>query len=69
MMRWASLLSLLLLAFSFQGYGQKIKDGNTAFERKQYHTAIPLLSKAYEKAPTRLEKGKSRLNWRKATGF
>ncbi len=58
MMRWASLLSLLLLAFSFQGYGQKIKDGNTAFERKQYHTAIPLLSKAYEKAPTRLEKGK-----------
>lgn len=39
-------------------YTQKIKDGRTAFERKQYAVATRFLEKEYNKAKTRLEKGK-----------
>ncbi len=37
---------------------QKMKDGNLAYERKQYAIAIELLNKEYKKAKTRLERGK-----------
>ncbi|MFK7932833.1 MAG: OmpA family protein [Saprospiraceae bacterium] len=38
-------------------YTQKIRDGRTAFERKQYKVAIPFLKKEYNRAKTRIEKG------------
>ncbi len=39
-------------------YTQKIRDGRTAFERKQYAVATRLLEKEYNKSKTKLEKGK-----------
>jgi peptidoglycan-associated lipoprotein len=39
-------------------YTLKIKDGKTAFERKQFSVATGLLQKDYAKAKTRTEKGK-----------
>lgn len=39
-------------------YTLKIKDGRTAYERKQYATAIPLLEKEIRLAKTRSEKSK-----------
>lgn len=39
-------------------YTQKIKDGRTAYERKQYFVATTMLEKEFKKADTRLEKGK-----------
>jgi len=53
------LLVLLLLALLVAcNYTQKIRDGRTAFDRKQYSVATGLLQKEYNKAKTRLEKGK-----------
>lgn len=54
------LVLLLIISVCLPGFAltQKAKDGPTAFSSKQYHTAIPLLSKAYANAKTRLEKGK-----------
>lgn len=52
-------LLLLLVSLSFSiSFGQKAKDGKTAFSSKQYALAIPMLSTEYAKAKTRLEKGK-----------
>lgn len=39
-------------------YTQKIRDGRTAFDRKQYAVAIDLLEEEYEKAKSRVEQGK-----------
>jgi peptidoglycan-associated lipoprotein len=39
-------------------YTQKIRDGRTAFERKQYAVAVDLLKKEYDKAKSRVEQGK-----------
>lgn len=39
-------------------YVQKVRDGKTAFERKQYAVATKMLKKEYDKAKTRGEKGK-----------
>ncbi len=39
-------------------YTQKIRDGQTAFERKQYAVAVKMLRKEYDKAKTRVERGK-----------
>lgn len=39
-------------------YTQKIKDGQMAFERKQYKVAVDFLNKEYKKSKTRVEKGK-----------
>ncbi|MFN0213583.1 MAG: OmpA family protein [Saprospiraceae bacterium] len=47
----------LLLFFSACSYTLKIKDGSTAYERKQYATALPMLEKEYARAKTRKEKG------------
>jgi outer membrane protein OmpA-like peptidoglycan-associated protein/tetratricopeptide (TPR) repeat protein len=39
-------------------YVQKIKDGTTAFDRKQYKKAITMLKSEYKKEKSRVEKGK-----------
>ena len=39
-------------------YVQKIKDGTTAFERKQYKRAIPMLKSEYKRAKSRIDQGK-----------
>lgn len=53
------LLSILITTLVWAcTYTQKIKDGQTAFERKQYKVAVDFLNKEYKKAKTRLEKGK-----------
>ncbi len=55
-LRWTNLLLLLLLSSSCS-YTLKIKDGSTAYERKQFATAVPMLEKEYPRAKTRKEKG------------
>jgi len=51
-----SLLSLIALLTACN-YTIRIKDGRTAYERKQYATAIPMLEKEFGRAKTRTEKG------------
>jgi outer membrane protein OmpA-like peptidoglycan-associated protein/tetratricopeptide (TPR) repeat protein len=48
---------LLIVAVSCT-YTEKIKDGQTAYDRKQFSVAIPMLSNEYKKAKTPQEKGK-----------
>ena len=55
-MRWIFFLIICSLPFAVRG--QKVRDGETAWARKQYSVAIPMLQKDYEKAKTRAEKGK-----------
>jgi len=47
-------LFLLLAACT---YTLKVEDGRTAYERKQFSTAIPMLQKEFKNAKTRNEKG------------
>lgn len=47
-----------VLFFSACNYTQKIRDGKTAYEQKQYSVAQKLLKKEYNKAKSRIEKGK-----------
>jgi peptidoglycan-associated lipoprotein len=54
---WKVCIVLLLLATTACTYTIKIKDGATAYERKQYALAIPFLQKEVTKAKTRKEKG------------
>lgn len=49
---------LLVLLITSCTYVEKIKDGSTAFDRKQYAVAIPMLKKDHKKAKSRIEKGK-----------
>lgn len=51
------LLPLLLMLAYACSYTLKIKDGRTAYDRKQFSTAVPMLEKEYERAKTRKEKG------------
>jgi peptidoglycan-associated lipoprotein len=55
-------LSVLFLFSTFYllncNYTLKIRDGKTAFVRKQYAIAIPMLQKEFAKAKTRSERGK-----------
>lgn len=48
-------LGLLLASCS---YTQKVRDGRTAYQYKQYSVAADMLEKEYNKAKTRVEKGK-----------
>jgi outer membrane protein OmpA-like peptidoglycan-associated protein/tetratricopeptide (TPR) repeat protein len=48
---------LLLLFIASCSYTLKIKDGRTAYDRKQFATAIPMLEKEYASAKIRKEKG------------
>lgn len=52
--------SAVLLCFVIASctYTQKVRDGQFAYDRKQYNVAIPMLKKDYNKAKTRLERGK-----------
>ncbi len=50
-------LSILIL-LSGCTFTQRINDGATAFERKQYHVAIDLLDKEFKKTKSRVEQGK-----------
>ncbi|MFZ4544944.1 MAG: OmpA family protein [Saprospiraceae bacterium] len=52
------LLLFVSIAFSFCSYTEKIRDGRSALERKQYHVAIPMLEKEFKKEKNNLEKGK-----------
>lgn len=53
----ACFMALCCLFLSTCSYTIKIKDGTTAYERKQFATAIPLLEKEIVRAKTRKEKG------------
>jgi peptidoglycan-associated lipoprotein len=55
--RGARLLLLLPLLLIACTYTLKIKDGRTAYERKQYAVAAPMLEKEFGRAKTRTEKG------------
>jgi outer membrane protein OmpA-like peptidoglycan-associated protein/tetratricopeptide (TPR) repeat protein len=52
------LYSLVFLTIGSCTYTQKVKDGNFAFERKQYAVAINLLEKEYKKSKSKVEQGK-----------
>ena len=39
-------------------YTEKVRDGKTAYERKQYQVAIPMLEKEFRKESSRAERGK-----------
>ncbi len=52
-----TLLGLILFA-SACTFVEKIRDGDTAFDRKQYAVAITMLKKEHDKAKSRVEKGK-----------
>lgn len=54
---WLILWSLAVLAGACS-YTQKIRDGHTAFDRKQYHLAATLLKKDFEKSKSRVEQGR-----------
>ncbi len=47
----------ILLVLSACTFTRKIKDGKTAFERKQYAVAAPFLEKEFKSAKSRKEKG------------
>lgn len=53
-----TILSLAILMASACTYTQKVKDGDFAYDRKQYAVAIDLLKKEHKKAKSRTEKGK-----------
>ena len=55
------ILIYLMLAMALAAsckYTIKVKDGATAYQLKRYHDAVRMLEKAYQKAPTRAEKGR-----------
>lgn len=51
-------LSAFLFLLSSCTYTEKVKDGDFAYDRKQYAVAIDFLKKEHKKAKSRLEKGK-----------
>ncbi len=57
-MRYLLISSILCIALSACSYTEKIRDGKTAYERKQYAVAVKMLGKEYEKAKTRVERGR-----------
>ena len=58
MFRIFTICLISILLFGGCSYTIKIKDGQTAFDQKQYHVAIPFLKKEFKKAKRRTEKGK-----------
>lgn len=59
------LLSVLFVV-SACTYTAKITDGATAVDRKQYHVAVPMLEREFEKAKTRSAKGEIAYNLARA---
>jgi outer membrane protein OmpA-like peptidoglycan-associated protein/tetratricopeptide (TPR) repeat protein len=59
MIRYSYILIVLLFAaLSSCTYTEKVRDGQTAIEVKQYAVALELLQKEYEKSKSRVEKGR-----------
>lgn len=56
------LFTAVLLTVSACTYVQKVQDGETAIDRKQYDVALGLLKSDYKKAKSRVEKGKIAFN-------
>lgn len=54
---FSTLLFVSLLFAAACSYTLKVKDGRTAYDRKQFAHAIPMLEKEYAKAKIRKEKG------------
>lgn len=52
-----SIFYLFIALLSACTYTLKVKDGRTAYERKQFATAVPMLQKEYARAKTRSERG------------
>ena len=57
MLRKLQLLALICFLLDSCSFTEKIRDGKTAMERKQYHVAIPLLEKEFRKEKSIAEKG------------
>jgi outer membrane protein OmpA-like peptidoglycan-associated protein len=51
------LLWFAILLWTACSYTLKVKDGRTAYDRKQFSTAIPMLEREYAKAKVRKDKG------------
>ena len=47
-----------LLTLAACTYTMKIQDGAMAYERKQYAVAVPMLKREYNKAKSRVDKGR-----------
>lgn len=58
MIKHLSILCGLLFILTACSYTMKIQDGEMAVERKQYAVAVDMLKKEYNKAGSRVEKGK-----------
>lgn len=58
MIRLLPILALLTLLLAQCTYTEKVRDGQTAIEVKQYAVAVDLLQEEYEKSKSRVEKGK-----------
>lgn len=58
MIRTAFLLAFALLFAASCTYTEKVKDGKTAIDVKQYAVAVDLLKKEYDKSKSRVEKGR-----------
>lgn len=58
MLRYFLYSLVVFLAIPACTYVQKIKDGTTAFERKQFKKAITMLKSEYKREKSRIEKGK-----------
>ncbi|EJF54405.1 outer membrane protein/peptidoglycan-associated (lipo)protein [Saprospira grandis DSM 2844] len=54
---WLPLLVLALLSLQACSYTERIKDGSTAYDRKQFSVAIPMLQKEFKKAKENKIKG------------
>lgn len=60
MSKYHFLLTAILMAFFANSctYTEKVRDGATAIEVKQYAVAVDMLQKEYEKSKSRVEKGR-----------
>ncbi len=56
--RFGAILLSLALSLSACTYTMKVKDGATAYDRKQYAVAVDFLQKEYRKSKSRVERGK-----------
>jgi peptidoglycan-associated lipoprotein len=51
-------LLLCIGTFTACTYVEKVRDGHTAYERKQYQTAVPMLEKEFRKEKSKVNRGK-----------
>ncbi len=55
---WIALILLLLAGMDSCSYTIKVRDGDTAYERKQFAVAIPYFTKDYSKEKSRVQRGR-----------